>query len=223
MQTSVKSGNEKRIESCKKLGAEKKRMGHQREKDFLRKYNSNESDKPTEYGPTADTSICLSHPICDILRDKIKPANFNVSNKSGNNIQLVLGNVPELKDINVDILSDRDYVRKIFNKYFQKCDSVTPAGILAYYDCQSNNWIFFNMDDVVNFIADKCKWRKLDSGRIKGDFDDNSKKGRRNYITYEYRRTHNSYFLGFNGDAGIKFINLLKDDKYGITYYEDKC
>ena len=178
-------------------------------------------DKPTEYGPTADTTICLSHPICDILREKIKPVNFNVSNKSGKNIQLVLGNIPEMKDIDIDMLSNSDYVRNIFNKYFRKNDSVTPAGILAYYESQSHKWIFFNMDDVINFIVDKCKWRKLETGRIKGDFNDNSKKGCRNYITYEYRRNHNSYFLGFNGNAGFKFINLLKDDKYGIPYHED--
>lgn len=27
------------------------------------------------------------------------------------------------------------------------------------------------------------------------------------YITYEYRDTHKSYFLGFNGNKGSKFID----------------
>jgi hypothetical protein len=31
-----KTGNEKRKESCRKVGAEKKNKGHKREKDFLK-------------------------------------------------------------------------------------------------------------------------------------------------------------------------------------------
>lgn len=63
-------------------------------------------------------------------------------------------------------------------------------------------------------------WRKLLSGRIKGDFNDNSKKGKRQYITYEYRTRHKSYFLGLNGGKGIEFIKLLISNK-GIRHYID--
>ena len=73
----------------------------------------------------------------------------------------------------------------------------------------NENWIFFNIDEIINFIADNCIWRKLATGRIKGDFKDNTKKGFSQYITYEFRNTHNSYFLGFNGNKGKKFIELL--------------
>ena len=51
------NSNEKRKESCKNVGAEKKITGHKREKDFLKKYNPEEVDKPIEYGATSDTSI----------------------------------------------------------------------------------------------------------------------------------------------------------------------
>lgn len=217
-----KTGNEKRKESCKKVGAEKKNKGHKREKDFQRKYNPQESNNPTEYGPTSDTSICSTHPICNKLFRSIKPSNLNVSNKSGNNIQLILGNIPELKDIDSEKLNkDKEYVRNICNKYLKKTASQKPAGILVYKDTKNKEYIFFNTDDIVEYIVNKCKWRKLKSGRLKGDFDDDSKKGYRQYITYEYRSTHKSYFLGFNGNKGIQFINLLKHPIHGIKYVED--
>lgn len=219
-----KTGNEKRKESCKKVGSEKKQKGHKREKDFLKKYNQLEVDKPTEYGATSDTSICSRHPICNKLYDTIKPSNLYVSNKSGNNIQITLGNIQELEDIDVNQLNnnDGDCVRNIFNKYLKKNMSSKPAGIISYKDTKNKKWIFFNTDDIVDYIVEKCTWRKLESGRIKGDFnDDSKKKGYSQYITYEYRKTHKSYFLGFNGGKGIKFINLLKHPEYGIRYFED--
>ena len=216
------NSNEKRKKSCKNVGAEKKNKGHKREKDFLKKYNLEEIDKPTEYGATSDTSICSTHPISKQLSETIKPSNLNVTQKSGNNIQLTLGNIPEFKGTDVSKLNnDKQYVRNIFNKYLKKSMSKKPAGILVYKDTKNKKWIFFNTDDIVNYIVNKCKWRELDSGRIKGDFDDDSKKGYSQYITYEYRDTHKSYFLGFNGGKGIKFIDLLKHPKYGIKYLED--
>jgi len=217
-----KKENEKRKISCKNVGADKKNKGHKREKDFLKKYNPIELDNPIEYGATSDTSICQTHPICNKLYEKINPSNLNVSNKSGNNIQLTLGNIPELKDIDFNKLNEnKEYVRNIFNKYLKKNNSPKPAGILVYKDTENKKWIFFNTDDIINFIVTKCIWRYLSSGRLKGDFEDDSKKGKTQYITYEYRDTHKSYFLGFNGNKGSKFINLLKNPKFGIKYYED--
>lgn len=217
-----KLGNEKRKETCKNIGSEKKNKGHKREKDFLKKYNPKDVDKPLEYGATSDTSICSKHSICDKLYETINPPNLNVTNKSGNNIQLTLGNIPELKDIDYSKLNkDKEYVRDIFNKYLKKSNSQKPAGILAYKHTKIKRWIFFNVDDIVNYIVEKCKWRKLDSGRLKGDFNDDSKKGYSQYLTYEYRNTHNSYFLGFNGNRGIKFIDLLRNSVYGIKYFEE--
>lgn len=217
-----KTGNDKRKESCKKVGAEKKNKGHKREKDFQKKYNPLEVDNQIEYGATSDTSICPTHPICDKLYLIGEPENLNVTNKSGNNIQLTLGNISELKGIDSDKLNnDPEYVRYIFNKYLKKSMSQKPAGILVYKDTKNKKWVFFNTDDIVKYIAEKCKWRKLKSGRIKGDFVDDSKKGYSQYITYEYRNTRNNYFLGFNGNKGIKFIDLLKHPILGIKYFED--
>ena len=139
-----------------------------------------------------------------------------MSNKSGNNLQLTLGQIPELSNIEEDSLKDKQLIRNIFDKYLKKLNSARPAGILAYND--NSKWIFFNMDDVVNFITEKCQFRFLPSGRLKGDFEDNSRKGYSQYLTYEYRNSHKSYFLGFNGNKGLPFINLLKNE---IKYLED--
>ena len=62
-----KIGNDKRKASCKKVGGIVKKVGHKREKDFLRKYNPSEVDKQIEYGATADTSICSQHEVCSRL------------------------------------------------------------------------------------------------------------------------------------------------------------
>lgn len=218
-ESKVNSGNKKRIESCKKVGGEKKQAGHQLEKDFLKKYNSDELDNPTEYGPTSDTTISTSHPICDILAETIYYSSLYVSNKSGKSIQFTLGQIPELNNVSIDTLNDKEFLSRLFNKYLKKNESAKPAGILAYKDDIRHKWIFFNMDDVVNYIVEKCVWRILDTGRIKGDFKDNSKKGIRQYLTYEYRpHPHKSYFLGVNGGRGIDFIHLLMNE---IKYYED--
>ena len=77
--------------------------------------------------------------------------------------------------------------------------------------------VFFNIEDIGNFKGKQCKWRNLTSGRKKGDFLDSSRKGFSQYITYEYRKTHKSFFLGFNGNKGIKFISLLKNNINFIT------
>jgi hypothetical protein len=210
------SSSQKRRESCKKVGGLKKAKGHQYERDFLRQYNPKDLDNPIEYGATSDTSIDINHPICELLKTNLSVDNFNVSNKSGKNIQLSLGNIPELSNIEADSLKDKQLIRNIFDKYLKKINSARPAGILAYND--NSKWIFFNMDDVVNFITEKCQLRKLPTGRLKGDFEDNSRKGYSQYLTYEYRDTHKSYFLGFNGNKGLPFINLLKNK---IKYLED--
>ena len=210
------NANKKRKESCQSVGASKKSKGHRLEKDFLKQYNPAELENPIEYGATSDTSIHISHPICELLKTNLSIDNFNVSNKSGSNLQLTLGNIPELLNITEDSLTDKELIRNIFNKYLKKSNSVRPADLLAYND--NEKWIFFNMDDVVNFITEKCQFRKLPTGRLKGDFEDNSRKGYSQYLTYEYRDTHKSYFLGFNGNKGLPFINLLKNK---IKYLED--
>jgi len=212
------NGNDKRKIACKKIGGEKKRIGHEIEREFTRQYNINDINNPIEYGAKADTSIDINHPICEKLIKTLNINGFNVSNKSGNNIQFTLGQIIELKDIEIELLT-KDTIINIFNKYLKKINSDKPVDLLVYKDTDNNRWIFFNIDDIINFIANECIWRKLSTGRIKGDFNDNSKKGKSQYITYEYRNTHNSYFLGLNGNKGKKFIELLMNNR--INYYCD--
>jgi len=215
------TGNEKRKISCKKIGREKKLKGHKREDDFNKKFNPTALGI-TEYGAKSDCVICSTHTIIPILKEKLGPLNnLNTSNKSGKNIQMTLGSIPELKcEDNLKYIQNKDNCRKLFSKYLKKSESDRPADLLVYKNKDTGKWEFFKMDDIIDYIVDNCKWRKLDSERIKGDFHDVSKKGKRQYLTYEYRSTHKSYFLGLNGGKGIEFVNLLKSSK-GITYYSE--
>jgi hypothetical protein len=205
----------------KKSEEKKKKIGHKIEKEFTKQYNPNELNNPIEYGSKSDTTIDINHPINEILKNDLNINGYNVSNKSGSNIQFTLGQIPELKNIEISELTLPKKF-EIFNKYLKKSNSDKPADILVYKDLDIKSWIFFNIDDIVNYIVNKCIWRKLKTGRIKGDFNDNSKKGFSQYITYEYRDSHKSYFLGLNGGKGKKFIELLMDETYGINYYCDK-
>ena len=215
------TGNEKRKDSCKKIGGKKKEKGHKRENDFNKKYNP-ENVGTIEYGAKSDCVISEESYIIPLLKDNFGLFRFNTSNKSGNSIQFTLGTIPELEsEDNLEYIRDNDNSRKLFSKYLKKSESDRPADLLVYKNKETKKWEFFKMDDVIKYIVTKCIWRKLDTGRLKGDFHDNSKNGKRQYLTYEYRTTHKSYFLGLNGGKGIQFINLLKSDNYGISYYSE--
>lgn len=215
------TGNEKRKNSCKKIGGEKKIKGHKREDDFNKKYNP-KALGTIEYGAKSDCSIDDKQPIIPIIEEKLGPlSGFNTSNKSGANIQMTLGSIPELEcEDNLEYIKNKDNSKKLFSKYLKKSKSDRPADLLVYKNKETKKWEFFKMDDIIEYIVDKCQWRKLESGRLKGDFIDDSNKGIRQYLTYEYRSTHKSYFLGLNGGKGIEFIKLLKGS-YGIKYYSE--
>jgi len=191
-----------------------KRRGHAREKEFNLRYG-NSDDSINYSGASADCNINVEHPIRAILEEKIGTKATAVSLKGGNTIQIHLGNLPELTDKNsyevtgyhpttVDhgiSFSDQCTALKnvdFWNRYLKKGD------ILAYsYD--NGKHIFFNMDDVIQFICDNCKWRKLETGRLKGDFGDQQ------ILTYEYRSKKNSFVLGAHGaKKGKQFIKLLE-------------
>jgi hypothetical protein len=216
------TGNAKRVASCTKIGGEKKRIGHEREKDFTKQFDVENTSKPTEYGATSDTKISIHHPTYQKLVEKLNIKGNNVSNKSGKSIQFTLGNIPELanENNNLDTIKNPEESKKIFKKYLKKSESKEPADILVYKDVNKKCWYFFNMDTIIDYIVKNCEWRKLSSGRIKGDFKDSSKKGVRQYLTYEYRR-NKGFFLGLNGNAGYKFIELLMDKEHGIPFHTE--
>jgi hypothetical protein len=215
----VLKGNEKRKQSCKMVGGEKKLTGHARERMFTESFGD-VTDCVT-YKAEADCRMSLTNTRTRDLIDTLsKTLNLDMSDptylyasiKSGNNLQFTLGNIPEITDAHdkLNAMSEPS----LWKKYLQKSESNNPAGLLVYYTPTS--WCFFKMDSVIDFIVSKGKWRLLDTGRLKGDFDDSSKKGSSQYLTYEYRSTHKSYFLGANGGKGLAFINLLKAN---IPYY----
>ncbi len=206
------TANQKRIKSCQQVGGQHKKDGHDKEHKFNEKYNPGWAG-PVSTKAEADCEIAIGHPILRVLSEK-NISNIdqrNTSNKSGSSIQLTLGNIPELlRDDNLEWIKNSDNFMALLNKYFKKNESSKPAALLVYDT--GNSRLFFNMDSIIKYMVDNCNFRKLDSGRIKGDFDG------KQYFTYEHRGTHNSYFLGFSGRRGKPFIELLKTK---IKYYED--
>lgn len=200
---STLTGNEKRKASCKAVGSEKKLGGHKKEVRFRNRWGD----------PTAKTTqkaeadeVITNEELQNKLNIAIGPLiNFNTTLKSGN-IQMVLGNIPEITGVE-DKLAAMSR-RTLYEKYLGKSESARRAGVMCYNTGIS--WLFFNVEDVIDFIVAHATWRLLPSGRIKGDFADSSNKGSRQYLTYEYR-PKKGHFLGANGpDGGKKFIALLK-------------
>ena len=224
-------GNAKRKQSCQRVGGEKKQKGHLYETYFKFQYHPESLCEKTEYGAKSDASISASTDFAKHLATTLglhtltsssDSEYYHVSIKSGTCHQYVLGNIPELlivgEEDNLSVFTENTSCRALFNKYLKKSHSAKPSDLLTFYDKNTKKWSFFNMNHVVDFIVDNGIWRKLDSGRIKGDFADESHKGYSQYITYEYRDTHKSHFLGLNGGKGEKFIRLLQKN---IVFVED--
>tara|TARA_A100001015_G_scaffold314687_1_gene424703 strand:+ start:49 stop:714 length:666 start_codon:yes stop_codon:yes gene_type:complete len=193
----VLTGNEKRIQSCKKVGGKHKKDGHDKEGTFNEKYNP-EWKGTISTKAEADCEISHDHEILKILKEKGIIDNMeqrHTSNKSGGSIQLTLGNIPELsKDDNLEWIKENSMT--LLNKYFKKVGSSKPSDLLVYDT--GNSRLFFNMDRVIKFMEDNCEFRKLKSGRIKGDFKDEcSRTGKRALLTYEYNKKKKILFLRF--------------------------
>ena len=196
------AANQKRIESCRKVGGEKKRTGHKREDVFGERWCD---PSATTYKAEADKTI-TNEDMLGVLRTKLGVSSGRCSIKSGKNLQFTLGRIPEVTDAEDKVSAIA--TRAVWEKYLGKSLSQTPADVLVYRD--ADRWVFFNMANVIDFIVGSCAWRMTGTGRMKGDFKDVSKKGMRQYLTYEYRKTHKSYFLGANGNRGQAFIDLLR-------------
>ena len=196
------TSNDQRKASCKAVGGEKKRTGHLREQLFGSLFC--DPDAPTTYKAEADKLI-TNPELLARLQAEIGPLRSGATSiKSGNNLQFTLGRIPELdtEDKCTALAS-----RGIWEKYLGKAASATPADVLCYR--QEASWVFFNMAEVISFITSNAVWRELGSGRLKGDFRDASRAGVSQYLTYEYRASHGSHFLGANGNKGRPFIALL--------------
>jgi hypothetical protein len=207
IQMATLTGNEKRKASCKQVGGAKKRRGHKVE-GILNQQFGQPTDALT-YKAEADCSLCMTNPATQALWSQLEttlkidpsdPTRLSASVKSGNNLQFTLGVIPEITEA-ADKLA-------VMNTKLKKSESAKPAGLLVYLDAETKSWIFFKMDDVVNYIVEKSMWRLLETGRMKGDFATST--GKKQILTYEYRDTHGSHFLGANGGQGRNFIRFLE-------------
>ena len=210
-------------------GSKTKLRGHKYENEFNIKLGEKNA-KINYSGSSADCKL-IDEKLFQQLKIDLKIKGNDVSLKSGNTIQFHLGVLPELtnkeswiqnlkkikqgtklvttSEHGISFEKQKEILKSIdfWNKYLRKGD------ILCYLD-SSNNYIFFNIDDVIHFIISNTEWRLLDTGRIKGDIFS------KQYITYEYRQKKNSFVLGAHcGKKGIEFINLLKEN---LEYYSQE-
>ena len=202
----VLTGNDKRKASCKAVGGEKKRTGHKREDHFAERWCDVSS--ATTYKAEADKTI-TDESLLNRLSETLGPLKSGrTSLKSGNNLQFTLGVIPEITEAEDKLAAISQ--QSLWEKYLAKSKSENPADVLCYRS--KTDWTFFRMSDVISFIVKNAKWRLLSSGRLKGDFVDKTAKEFSQYLTYEYRQTHKSHFLGANGNKGMPFIELLKQN-----------
>ncbi len=160
----------------------------------------------------------------ELLKKTFSVKSNKVSLKSRNTIQIHLGLLPELTDMNIwnknlhkiKMPNGRICTASIQGISFKKQEEILKShsfwdkylakgDILCYRD-KNNKWIFFNMEDVINFIINNFTWRLLKTGRIKGDCNG------KQYITYEYRsESHKLCFVlgAHGGKKGKEFIDLL--------------
>jgi len=200
------NGNDKRIASCKAVGGDKKRSGHSLE----HLHDSLFGEEQTTTSTKAEADCKITNPdYLEEIRATFPDLKIDghVSVKSGSNLQFTLGNIPEITDVEDKLASMK--APALWQKYLAKSESGKPCDLLTYFNKADQTWTYFAMADVINFITTKSTWRSLSTGRIKGDFSDSSKKGYSQYLTYEYRPTHRSYFLGANGNKGKPLIRLL--------------
>lgn len=202
------TGNDKRKASCKAVGGEKKRGGHKLEHVFNEQFGVPSS---ITYKAEADCLISSSNPAGALLMKELQKTLSladapTCSLKSGNNLQFTLGCIPEITETENKL--DAMYVRSLWEKYLGKSESAAPANLLVYR-MKEGKWMFFSMNEVLDFIVEKCKWRELATGRLKGDFVRADGKSNQ-FLTYEFRTTHKSHFLGANGNKGLAFIQLLQ-------------
>jgi hypothetical protein len=199
--------------------SQKKKQGHKREREFNKIYGDPDASI-NHSGASADCEISEGHEILKALQETIGTNSREVSLKGGNTIQIHLGNLPELTDeANYTISKNskghtcvehgipfsqqvESFRQKDFwNKYLKKGDILA----YSYDDAGDGSHIFFNMDDVNDFIINECKWRRLDTGRLKGDIQG------KQYLTYEYRSKKGLFVLGAHGGKkGKQFIDLLQ-------------
>jgi len=208
----------KRSESMQKIASLVKNRGHENESLF----NSLFGDPDAKLSYTKNTPDCMIHsPFHKEELTALGPTGYSVSLKSGNTWQFNLGEIPELTMIDewkrtlqrkapasgkkaitkglhgIEWNQQKAVLRSkgFWNKYLKKGD------LLCYYD-KKVLWTFFNMDQVISFITEFGVWRLIESsGRIKGDFFNQTGQLIHGIITYEYRsESHKETFvLGAHG------------------------
>lgn len=208
-----------------------KRKGHAREEVFNEKFG-NPNFQVNYSGASNDNIVDKNNKFYKKIIESLNVKSsddLKISLKSSNTIQIHLGNIPELTDKNKYVISQTneghtkvnhmidfgEQVKALKSKTFwYKYLAGLKGEVLCYTDDITHK--FFNMDDVINFITNECKWRILSTGRLKGDFSQGNKN--KQFLTYEYRKRKKTFVIGAHGGKkGKEFIQLLEQNLPHVT------
>lgn len=207
------------------IARKKKKQGHHRELLF-NKYFGNPSREINFSGSSADC-IVENRDLIALLNNFFSLNDYSLSLKGGRTTQIHLGWIEELssKEIWMKTLTKKTINGKLrtcgqhgvnFKNQVQVLKSIKfwekylAKGSLLVYTDDCDNWWFFKMEEVIEFICRNFNWRLLDTGRIKGDYDDGI--NIKQIFTYEFRdESHKKTFVlgAHGGSKGLEFRNLL--------------
>jgi hypothetical protein len=206
-----------------------KNAGHAAEVTFNSLFGQKSTKTMNFSGAGADCLVSKPN-YTEVLGKELNVNQFTVSLKAGKTWQFHLGVLPELSDkdlyistLNVKIKGSKNITcgvhsitwenqlkvlksKSFWDQYFKKGE------LLCYFT--EDEYFFFKMDDVINFIISNFSWRLLETGRIKGDILDKNNKLQKGRITFEFRDddTKKCFVLGAHGGQnGHKLFLILKD------------
>ena len=154
----------------------------------------------------------------------------------GKNWQFHLGDLPEIGSI--DFFAKSIKKVKVKNKTLEcgtydkdwdlQTKTLKSASFWEKYFCKghnffcfsndSNEYFFFNIHDMVQYIINNTKWRLLETGRIKGDlFLENGRS--LTIFTIEFRNENHKKCFAFGAHGGGKGIQLFLILLRNIKHY----
>jgi hypothetical protein len=211
-----------------KLASQKKELGHAEERTF-NAFFGDKNSRDINFSDASADNIISNIEYQKILKEKFpKLKDFSVSLKSGETWQFHLGRIEELSPLNqikIDktSLGETKVIHGISFKAQKKVlqspsfwNKYLGKGSLLCYNNKNKKYTFFLMSDVINFIITETRWELLETGRIKGHLNKETKS--RSVITFEYRSDKGQFVLGAHGGkAGYLLFEILLNN---IHYHE---
>ena len=197
-----------------------KKIGHSEEVKFNLIFGGKTLEDLNLSGSSEDCYVDNKKYSDELIRKlNLSSEELSVSLKSGNTWQFHLGvieeisTIPYIKENISKIINEKgkeitivkysksfdEQIKVLKSKKFW--DKYLKKGNLLCYNDKKGCYTFFKMDESIDVIIEKFQWRKLETGRIKGDCIINQKicKG---VITIEFRNESHKQCLVLGSSGG---------------------